>query len=413
MLVTFIDKDTDKVIKLAHFSVKEYLVFKKSTTEEDKGVEMYRFSNELAHATVAQEAVEYLLQTNDGVVSEQMKIERPLLPYSARFWYLHAKAAGDDIDDFPQLKEQINKIFRPEYRRSFHNWFQIYDCDESYDRYGRYVDNCGYWGLEGSSRPLYYASLLGFQDSVKELLEEGMDATVYGGRLFNPLVAASINGHSKIVAQLVDKYSRVAGVFIETIVKRIRRNARETLEVLLNARAMDWVIRKPKAEVIGVLERVLAAAASNHISGKEVMTILLDQGGEDLPITEMVVEAAIGNYSEEGKEVMKLLLDRQGKRVPISEKAVIAAAEVRYQNGEEMMTLLLDRRGEDVLITEEVVMATARNEGNGKDLMTLLLKRRGRGIPITSSVMDAVAKNYKTGKEVMALLLDEIGRAHV
>ena len=53
MLVTLIHEEADKVIKLAHFSVKEYLVLKKPTVEDDKGGPRYRFSNEAAHATVA------------------------------------------------------------------------------------------------------------------------------------------------------------------------------------------------------------------------------------------------------------------------------------------------------------------------------------------------------------------------
>ena len=53
MRVTLIHEEADKVIKLAHFSVGEYLVLKKPTVEDDKGGPRYRFSNEAAHATVA------------------------------------------------------------------------------------------------------------------------------------------------------------------------------------------------------------------------------------------------------------------------------------------------------------------------------------------------------------------------
>ena len=54
---------------------------------------------------------------------------------------------------------------------------------------------------------------------------------------------------------------------------------------------------------------------------------------------------------------MTLLLDRRGDDIPITEKVVEAAA-----RNEKVMTLLLDRRGDDIPITEEVVKAAARNE---------------------------------------------------
>jgi hypothetical protein len=117
-IVTLTHEDTGKIIKLAHFSVKEYLVLKKPTVEDDKGGPWYRFSNEVAHATVARETVKYLLQANNEDVSRRMTIDKPLLPYSAQFWYQHARTVGDDIAFFPQLREQINMISSPEYSKS-------------------------------------------------------------------------------------------------------------------------------------------------------------------------------------------------------------------------------------------------------------------------------------------------------
>lgn len=96
--------------------------------EDDKGGPRYRFSNEVAHATVAKETVKYL-QANNEDVSKQMTIDKPLLPYSAQFWYQHAGAVGDNIAFFPKLREQINMIFSPEYSKSYLNWLKTYDYD--------------------------------------------------------------------------------------------------------------------------------------------------------------------------------------------------------------------------------------------------------------------------------------------
>ncbi|CAJ2505556.1 Uu.00g129500.m01.CDS01 [Anthostomella pinea] len=133
------------------------------------------------------------------------------------------------------------------------------------------------------------------------------------------------------------------------------------------------------------------------------MALLLDQRGDEVPVTEEVVKAAAGN-EENGMEVMALLLDRRGDKVSITEEVVRAAAQNRGK-GKEVMALLLDRRGDEVSIIVEVVKAAARNGKNGKEVMELLLNRRGDEVSITEEVVKAAAGNRGNGKEVMALLL--------
>ncbi|KAK0717606.1 hypothetical protein B0T26DRAFT_300152 [Lasiosphaeria miniovina] len=152
---------------------------------------------------------------------------------------------------------------------------------------------------------------------------------------------------------------------------------------------------------------VVEAAAGNYMNGKEIITLLLDQRGDQITITEGVVKAAAGNYRN-GEEVMALLLDRWGDQITITEEVVKAAAR-NDRNGKEVMALLLDRRGDQITITEEVVKAAAGYYGNGKEVMALLLDRRGDQITITEEVVKAAAGNYGNGKEVMALLLDRRG----
>jgi hypothetical protein len=50
---------------------------------------------------------------------------------------------------------------------------------------------------------------------------------------------------------------------------------------------------------------VVKAAAENRFNGKEVMTLLLDRRGADVPITEAVVKAAAAN--EDNNELLRYL----------------------------------------------------------------------------------------------------------
>ena len=137
------------------------------------------------------------------------------------------------------------------------------------------------------------------------------------------------------------------------------------LEVLLkHERSMEFTITDAIVQRIAAWHRC------------DLMTLLFDRRGDDVHITEEVIQAAAEN-SESGKEIMALLLDRRGDDVHITEEVVQAAAE-NYWSGKEIMALLLNRRGHDVHITEEVTKTIA--EKFNQEVMTLLLDRRGDNV---------------------------------
>ncbi|KIM92814.1 hypothetical protein OIDMADRAFT_107066 [Oidiodendron maius Zn] len=159
-------------------------------------------------------------------------------------------------------------------------------------------------------------------------------------------------------------------------------------------------------EHIQVTEEVVKTAAENSSSGKDVIKLLLDRRGDEVKITDKVVEAAARNYN--GKDVLTFLLDRRGDEVKITDKITdkVVEAAARSYNGKDVLTLLLDRRGDEVNITDEVVQAAAGNEDGGIGVMKLLLDRRGDEVKITDEVVQAAAGNEDG---VMKLLLDRRG----
>jgi formylmethanofuran dehydrogenase subunit D len=187
---------------------------------------------------------------------------------------------------------------------------------------------------------------------------------------------------------------------------------------------------------VKITEEVVKAAAGNWNKGKEVMALLLDQRGDEVKITEEVVKAAAGNWRS-GKEVIALLLDQRSDRIIVTPqlvqalaklfdalamkkllmqrgdevkitKEVVKAAAGNGSSGKKVMALLLDQRGGEIKITEEVVKAAAGNLGS-EEVMALLLDQRGDEVKITEEVVKAAARNGSSGKEVMALLLDQRG----
>jgi transcription termination factor Rho len=267
--------------------------------------------------------------------------------------------------------------------------------------------------------------------------------------------AQNMESGEEIMALLLDR--RVDGFDMspETVAAIVQSFDRRAITSLLNQRGDE----------VTITERVVEAAACNWQSGKEIMALLLDQRahgfdmlpesvatvvrlfdkraiaglldqrGDEVKITEQVVEAATKNL-ENGKEIMALLLDRRadgfdmlpesvatvvrlfdkraitslldqrGDEVKITERVVEAAAK-NTESGEEIMALLFDRRGNEVNITAHVVKAAAENWESGKEIMTLLLGRRRDEVKITEQVVIAAAENSKSGKEIMALFFDQ------
>ena len=163
------------------------------------------------------------------------------------------------------------------------------------------------------------------------------------------------------------QWEKAKKIFLQVIETRKRVHGMDHLDTLSSIANLaltyidQWNQREVEPEImedlvyrirdnVQILEEEVVRVARSF--GKEMLTLLLDLGRDNVPITEGVVKAAVEN-GRSGKEVMALLLDRRGGDVPITE-GVVQAAAGNGECGKEVMALLLDRRGDDVLITEGV-----------------------------------------------------------
>ncbi|KAK5062936.1 hypothetical protein LTR84_005012 [Exophiala bonariae] len=433
MLVTLIHEQTDTFIKLAHFSVKEYLVAQwgDEIHEESPG---YRFSSELAHATIGTATVSYILGTNGADVSGLTLIEMPLLSYSADYWFPHVAAVGERIDNFPQLKSQLAKFFSPEYYKSYVNWHEIFDWDEN--EHGEIPHASG--RAVPARCPLYCASLFGFDHIVEILLGEDEAISSGAGVLEDALIGAAINGHSQVVQRLLlDKRCWLGQDHMRRILRGVNTNTHAIIKVLWEAGLFGPVAGRARWDGFNpsISDWALETAAGSWKNGFEVTKALLDQmrpSSGAHPSHDVVLAAVRNGLS--GCEVTKLFLDRYGKHLDITDQVVQAAAG-NGMNGVEVMTLLLDQRLEDIHITKEVVKEAAKNTKSGKRILSLLLERlqdpaaqdregvlevlvehfdddltqlfldRSARVQITAKLFTAAAKNFKHHSEIMKILI--------
>lgn len=156
-------------IRLAHFSVKEYLVSDRIRL----GLAHYFSLDKDPHAEIAQACLVYLQTAN---IDLENRSRSPLAQYSARYLCDHAKLATmkkeatNPFMDFLRNKEAFVKstrIYHPDYKHHL-------TANRTFE----------------PITPLYYASVFGIFEVFHQLLRDGANPNVLGGALGSPLQAA-------------------------------------------------------------------------------------------------------------------------------------------------------------------------------------------------------------------------------
>ena len=180
-------------IRLAHFSVKEYLV---SERIQNGPARQYSIREMPANISIAEVCLVYLLQFDKtNCLTSQTIKKYPLVRYAAKYWTQHARAVEGDTEAMHQL---IMQLFWSK-REAYVNWVQLFDPDKPWRE--REITR----GLKRVASPLYYASLAGLIEPVRLLLEKGADVNAQGGVYGSALQAALSGGHDQIVQRLLEK----------------------------------------------------------------------------------------------------------------------------------------------------------------------------------------------------------------
>jgi hypothetical protein len=177
-------------IRLAHFSVKEYLVSDRICEE----AKIYKMQEMSANAAISEICLAYLLQFDkqDPLTIEVFK-DFPLLQYSAKYWMHHARVIDQETDPTVLLAMELFLSRGSAYV----NWLRCFNPDTPWlePRLRKRMEDIG--------SPLYYASFAGLRQHIKQLLEKGTDVNTQGGVYGNALQAASYSGHEAIVQRLL------------------------------------------------------------------------------------------------------------------------------------------------------------------------------------------------------------------
>ncbi|KAF7969172.1 hypothetical protein HWV62_28182 [Athelia sp. TMB] len=210
-------------IKIAHFSVKEFLLSKVIQLEATRSI---CCNESISHLAIAKTCLAYLLQFGelDSITDENIE-SFPLAFYAAEHCVNHVESVcGEDLD--ATLEHMIQQLALPVVSCANINWYRLEDnhrrfgrptlmsyielWDVTPDLYDKMIipltrlgDHLIKNGKRGITLPV--TSDLGSLAIAQLLLEKGVDINATGGNYGTALQAASCRGHLELARLLLEK----------------------------------------------------------------------------------------------------------------------------------------------------------------------------------------------------------------
>jgi hypothetical protein len=363
VLITVIDGDTRETIKLAHFTVKEFLIVQESF---EVGLHWYQFSAQLANCCITAQAL-------DSVFGLPPAGSRSLLGYASQFWPAHARHlnASPGCADSNEVQSRIDSLFGGENRKHFLGWFKEQFPSEK---------NTGQ-----PLKPLYYASLLGLKRSVAQFWKNCSQLDQRKGFYGNALEAAACMGHAEVVVWLTDRIENPPSHFdLPRIARHLHTNVSPTLRALFRKGPKPYISTE-----------VVYALVANSM-GEAILKILLEENMAFILLTEELVCAAAHN--KWNRKIVEFLVRNRTREFPVSLRALLTVAGTSHS----ALQFLVDSRKGDIVFKEQDYLELAR-EKSAYTIQNLV--NHGVAIPVTTKLIQMLAVS-PSGSQILKFLLD-------
>ena len=244
-----------RFVRLAHFSVKEYLVSDRIRTGS---AAFFTIDEEASNARIGATGLSCLQLYNEALFpgAKEFSTEFPIARYSAKFWYKHLSAIGGTAH--LSSIAPATELFLSE--RKMRNWIDLYNLDQSFESLGS---------------PLYYAVLTGLKVLVEALIEVQKDKDCQVGETDDSKLKRpdSDDGSATLQDMSKEAYVNVTGGFLHTPLQAASWSGRMDIVELLINNAAD-------PNLYGGLWSGSALWAAAHKGHLDVMKFLLDTGAD-------------------------------------------------------------------------------------------------------------------------------------
>ena len=343
-------------IKLAHFSIKEYLLSEYVKEHHDKKVKAFSLSHELSHSMISQTCLIYLLQFKTP--KQENHADFSLMEYAAKNWIFHVQSSNDDNSQECTLSKLMMRILTPD-NPAFVNWVEIYDPQNASEHLPPQYYTCkaglikitdsllkngvdvNRWVKGKYGHALQVASSNGHEAIAKILIENGADVNAQGGHYGNALQAASSEGYEAIAKLLIENGADVnaQGGLYGNALQAASYRGQEAIAKLLIENGAD--VNAQGGEYGSTLQAAL-------FWGHEATAKLLIENGADVNAQGGEYENALQVAAYEGHEAIAKLLIENGADVNAQGGLYGNALQAASSEGYEAIAKLLIENGADV-----------------------------------------------------------------
>ena len=278
----------NSIIKLDHFSVKEYLMSRRLLASD--GTCYFHANPLVAHLTMAETLVSHILNTNDVDITifetgqettgKILISEQDHLPPYSTSWFMHANQADAIGSSMPGskvltlnarsaeahlnlevLKTNCHRLFCVEFSRSFRNWCFLLHI--SRDKFLWQENQLSESPIESQhwrdSSPILIASLFGMVDNVLRLLDDGVniDGNLQSrATVTKPVQAAAIVGHLKVLSMLLERGASFSQFDLSMVARYNSRHGADVLITIPQSRQDLAITEKTVREFVSNLDSV-------------------------------------------------------------------------------------------------------------------------------------------------------------
>ncbi|KAL4968453.1 uncharacterized protein BDV14DRAFT_196758 [Aspergillus stella-maris] len=424
---------SDGTIKLAHFSVKEFLV----TSDAVQSKDWYQLTTIDGYFDITNCALDILLKETD----RDSVCDKPLFQYAATHWHEHfSELVGSGHRLLGKLEDKVISLFqRPivylNWQRSMEGYFDM-----------------TLWGTSDSDSevvepPLYSACVMGLQSVVETLLSQGADPIVpvynweKSDKNADAFDAAALYGHLTIIKHLLESFSISAekaqtimedidltdaspndiGAFLDILLRSdlfydVSANACPVLKedfvfLLLSDVLKKWhgtpdrarkhckyfAIKDQKQSTQEIVHEFL------NKQGLRALELLSKLPDVEIKVTEELLVAAA--FNRKGAGALGWLLERAP---PIEVTSTILRNILWSIYATEKLDVLITKCQRPFRLDEEVLQDVVKKHYN-VNLMRVLLQKREEALTsfdLSNTILTVVTSGLYCSKEMMDLLID-------
>lgn len=389
--VTSILETKSKTVRLAHFSVQEYLI---SENVLNGPAAMYAARYLHSHTDIAEECISYLRQIASEDSEGELSAAFPLAHYAAIYWIHHARIAGQEQEQ--RIATSAYELFQPDI---FYVWARLVHDYSANHLYG--TDFYNFPQRPFVLEELHYATDSGMPSLIEHVLNAGVELDTRNSNGYTSLHIAIRNRDLRIVKLLLDHGADI-NVFSEKVGPPL------TLAAELGYEEIVTALLRHGVDINDVRHGTALIAAAKE--GHSTVTRLLISEGADVNKFDPCTGTALIAAADQGHTEMAMELLAEGADVDASGPRDETALGVAAFHGNEKLVRMLLEAGADINLAQDysgtaLYAAALRRQ----PAIVRLLLENGAGVDENrfghgTALQGASSQGYD---EIVQLLLDK------